>query len=169
MDKSKQGFVDEDIRRTLDLLKSKGYETTSSCSGRIVLLSVPEFGDKRHAEWLYKEHGQAYASDVLKILEREKQRLYFLQEPPIIHANCKDMASAGKLLNLAFRAGFKRSAMISIKNFTVEIKSGERLETPLNVEAITPDFLDMLVEEANQKLAKGKAKIKKLACLISSI
>ncbi len=168
MDKSKQGFIDPDIRNLVDLLNSKGYETTSSCSGRIVLLRVPEFGDKQHAEWLYKTHAKADFRKIMGILEGEKNRkLYFLLEPPIIHAKCKNLLDAEKLLNLAVQAGFKRSGVISIKKLTVEIKSSERLETPLknNKEG----FIQMLVEEANRKLERCKKKLEKLASLISSI
>lgn len=149
-DKSKQGFIDGGIKHLLDLLNRKGYETTSSCSGRIVLLRIPEFGDKQHAEWLYKTHTKADATEIIKILEGENQKLYFLQEPPIIHVNCKSLPDAEKLLNLAVQAGFKRSGLISIKKSTVEIKSSERLETPL--EKNLPEFIKMLVKEANKKL-----------------
>ena len=96
-DKSKQGFIDKDIGALIGLINKSGYKTTSSCSGRIVLLKIPKFGDKQHAEWLYKTHENADSREIMKILEEnEGLKLYFLQEPPIIHVNCRDMESADK-------------------------------------------------------------------------
>ena len=167
--KSRQGFVDNDIRNVVDLLNSSGYETTSSCSGRIVLLRVPSAGDKQHAEWLYKTHDEADAAQILETLDGlsgEKGTVYFLQEPPIIHVNCANRQRAEELLNLANRAGFKMSAVVSLRHFTVEIRSTERLETPLQCGSTSPEgsakFVRMLVREANEKLARGKSKLERL-------
>ncbi|MBU4242426.1 MAG: hypothetical protein KKF52_04295, partial [Nanoarchaeota archaeon] len=45
MDKSPQGHIDEDIKPLLEKInKHKEYETTSSCSGRIVLLENQKKG-----------------------------------------------------------------------------------------------------------------------------
>jgi len=166
-DRSRQGFIDKDIRKLIGILNSKGYETTSSCSGRIVLLQLPEFGDKRNSEWLFKTHAKADDREILKVLKKSKGRLYFLQEPPIIHVNCGNAEKAGRLLNIAMKAGFKHSGLTSFRKFSVEIRGSERLETPL--ENASEDFVRMLVNEANKKLNRCKDNLKKLECSISSL
>ena len=49
------GKVDEEIVRLLEIINSsEDFFTTSSCSGRIVLIDVPENGDKKRAKVLKK-------------------------------------------------------------------------------------------------------------------
>ena len=165
-DKSRQGHIDDDIAGLITLMNSKGFETTSSCSGRIVLLAIPAFGDKKNSKWLFKTHGKASPEDLLMVIEKEGGRLYFLQEPPIIHANCKGLAEAGRLLEAAKSCGFKHSGITSLKRFSVEIRGSERLETPL--EGASEGFVRMLVDEANKKLEKGKENLRKLVRLLAS-
>lgn len=150
-DKSPQGFVDKDIESLLNLLNSKGYKTTSSCSGRIVLLKTQEKGK---AEWLYKTHTKANHKEIFPLL---KDKVWFLQEPVILHIKCKDLDSAQKLLTIAKNTGFKISGITSIKNFTVELRGTERMETLLyrNDEG----YIRLLVEEANKKLKRTKERL----------
>ena len=164
-DRSRQGRIDDDISSLIMLLNSKGFETTSSCSGRIVLLRVPMFGDKKHSEWVFKTHGKASCEDILQAIAKGGGKIYFLQEPPIIHANCRSIEEAGRLLEAARACGFKHSGITSLKRFSVEIRGSERLETPL--EGASEGFVRMLVDEANRKLARGKENIKKLEGLLS--
>ncbi len=50
MEASIEGKVDEGIVSILDQInKIQGFYTSSSCAGRIVLLEIPQIGDKRGA------------------------------------------------------------------------------------------------------------------------
>lgn len=161
-DKSKQGFIDEDIKNLINLInKNPNYKTTSSCSGRIVLLKIPKIGKKYKAKWLYKTHKKANPKEIIKILKKEKH-LHFLQEPAILHINCKNLESANKLLLLAHQSGFKNSGIISLKKNTLGLRSTEKIEAPLDIEKINTPYIKFLVEEANKKLKRTKEKINKL-------
>lgn len=49
--------IDEDIMEILDEInRREEYYTTSSCSGRIVLISLPEAGAKKEAKFVAKWH-----------------------------------------------------------------------------------------------------------------
>ncbi len=161
-DDSKQGFIDQDIKKLINIInKNPDYKTTSSCSGRIVLLKTTIPSKKYLASWVYKTHIRADSNEIVKILKKEKH-LNFLQEPAIIHVNCNDLSTAEALLLVALKAGFKNSGIISLKKNTLEIRSTERIETPLDIEKTNVSHIKFLVEEANRKLKKTKEKIKKL-------
>jgi len=162
MDRSKQGFIDEDIRWLIETIKAKGFFPRSSCSGRIVLLRIPSFGDKRNCEWIFKSHEPVDFKDIRRFVGKE--RVYFLQEPPIIHVNCRNIQDAFRILDIARKAGFKHSGIISRKNYTVEIRGSERVETPL--EGVSDSFLLVLVKEANAKLMRGKERLKRFGDMV---
>jgi tRNA wybutosine-synthesizing protein 3 len=158
-DKSKQGFIDKDILPLINLLNStKEYKTTSSCSGRIVLLKLKKIGDKLNSEWIYKTHKRADFGQINQILEKYKT-LWFLQEPLTLHVKCKSLKSAEKLINSAQKSGLKHSGIISIKNYLVEIRGTERIETILNNNK--KEYLIFLIEEANKKLNRTKQNMEK--------
>lgn len=156
-DKSPQGFIDKDIILLLKLLNSLGYKTTSSCSGRIVLLKISKAGDKGKAEWLYKTHAKADYKEIFNLLKNEK--IWFLQEPFILHVKCQNLNSAQRLLTIARNTGFKISGITSTKNYTVELRGTERIETVLYKN--DEKYIKLLVEEANKKLKMTKEKIKR--------
>ena len=167
-DRSKKGSIDEDIRPLLERINSyPEYETTSSCSGRIVLLDVPRVGDKKHAQWIYATHDKADADEICNILATCAKPVYFLQEPIILHVNCSSLESANRLLEIARRAGLKRSGIFSLKHFSVGLHGAERNDTILN-KRLTIKYIALLVAEANNKLQRTKIKMKKLYQALAS-
>jgi tRNA wybutosine-synthesizing protein 3 len=167
VDRSKQGSVDKDIEPLLEKLNSSGYQTTSSCSGRIVLLRLDENRRKDRCEWLYKTHHTANPAEVFRILEKSQERLWFMQEPVIVHVNCPSLEKAGQLLEAAKKAGFKHSGIFSLKNFSVEIRGSERMEALL-VPGLSKGYIEELVEEANRRLGKAKEKMERLMKIVSN-
>ncbi|WP_457550801.1 tRNA(Phe) 7-((3-amino-3-carboxypropyl)-4-demethylwyosine(37)-N(4))-methyltransferase [Archaeoglobus sp.] len=157
--------VDEDVIPLLDLINSFDcFVTTSSCSGRIGVLDMPEFGDKVEAKFLGKWHEPVKFEDVLKAVKRGQRVVWLIMYPPIIHIACKDLSCAEMLMSIANNSGFRRSGIISVKNWVVEITSLERLEVPvaLNGELIlSENALRVMVDFANRKLAKSKEKLKR--------
>lgn len=157
-DKSPQGYIDSDIVQLLKNINSnKDYETTSSCSGRIVLLNSQK---KRESRWLFKSHEPVTVKQIMEALEKAEGKVWFMQEPLILHVKCKTLESADKLLSIANKCGLKKSGITSLKNLMVEIKGTERIETVL--EKPSKEYIKLLVEEANRKLLQTKEKIKKL-------
>lgn len=148
-DKSTKGSIDEDIKDLLDKINSKeNYYTTSSCSGRILLLDDL---NKKTSSFLFVSHS------ICK-LPKITQNCWLLVEPPIIHVRCKDLDSANILLKLALDSGFGKSGLISIEKPLLEINSTERISNYL-----TPNldltYLEELNNLSNKKLEKMKLKI----------
>ena len=68
--------VDEDIVPLLDLINSfEDFVTLSSCSGRIAVIDMPEFGDKVEATFLGKWHRCVSYEEVFEAVKRVNRPL----------------------------------------------------------------------------------------------
>jgi len=66
-DKSKKGEVDEQINDLVNKINSNpNYYTTSSCAGRIVLIT--KVGNKYEAEWLFSSHNKISYDELVNSL-----------------------------------------------------------------------------------------------------
>lgn len=162
-DKSPQGFIDDDIKSLLEALNNQGFETTSSCSGRIVLIT--RSGEKGSARWIFKSHDNVKGKDIFELVQ-EISPVWLLQEPVILHIKAQDLDSAQRLLSLAKESGLKISGITSVKNCTLEIRGTERMETLLTKDC-SKEYISLLVEEANKRLLKTKEKIRRFLAKLS--
>ena len=166
-DKSKKGNVDEEIIKLIDLINSMpNYYTTSSCAGRVMLLTFGKLGKKHQSKWLYCSHKKAKYTEIkdsLKIIPKEK--VWFTQEPLIVHVCCKSIEDAKQLLKITTNAGFKYSGITTIsKKIILEIKGVDKMNTPIsnNSKLIVDDnFLKFLTKEGNEKMKTNKKRIDK--------
>jgi len=170
-DKSDKGSVDEPIKSLLDKInKLEGYYSTSSCSGRIILIKIPKSGSKKEAEFLYRTHDKAKASEVItvikKLLNYKDKSVWLRQEPAILHVASRTLKDASKLLRVAGLIGFKRCGLFEVeKRFILELMSTEKIDTIIAKDGkvlVSDDYLKVLVDEANKKLARTWEKTQKL-------
>ena len=169
--------VDEQILPLLHEINAlSDYVTSSSCAGRITLMKIPKSGKKNEAEFLFKSHEPVEPEEVWRALEESvktvKESIWFKQEPFIVHVICKDLNAAKKLLDISHEAGLKHSGIISLgEKIVLEIQSTERIETIVAKEGrvlIDKEYLEILVQEANQKLMKTREKMSKLLTIIKT-
>ncbi len=67
-DKSKKGCIDKDALKIVNEINSKkGYYTTSSCSGRIVLLEMKS-KKKNESNWIFIKHDKVNFKEILNSL-----------------------------------------------------------------------------------------------------
>lgn len=167
LDKSRKGSIDEDIKRLLEKInKKQDYFTTSSCSGRIIILTEKEGQKKYECRWLFVSHKPSTITEVKKALKDIPQEEVWMKlEPPIFHICCRRREKADKIVEIARSVGFKHSGVISAKNkIMVEIISTENVETPIAKEGmliVTYDYLNFLLKRCNEKLRTAKKRIKK--------
>lgn len=161
-----EGKVDEDILPLLERINSfESYVTLSSCSGRIAVLDLEDFGKKLNSRFLGKWHKSVSFEEVFESLKSCRRQVWLIQFPPIIHVACKDFRSAEDLLRIANNAGFRRSGVISLRNLVVEVASLERVEIPIAIDGkllVDEGYLRKSVGIANSKLERGKKKLEKL-------
>ena len=164
-DKSYIGKWDEKIKDLCNKINSlDNYYTTSSCSGRIVI--VIDQDKKAPGVFEFVIHDLISFKKLEKEIKKIKKDSKFKQEPPILHVACKTLKDAQILLRKAQVAGWKHSGIISLKrNIVVELINTEKLEFPLIKNGkilINNDFLEIVLEKSNENLKKGWLKIEKL-------
>ena len=157
--------IDKEIEEIIHIINKFDYFfTSSSCSGRIVLIELPEIGDKRGARFLGKWHCHISGHDIDLALKRTKQgMLWLLAQSPILHVIAETNLVADKLLKIAISSGFKNSGLKSaIGKIVVEICSTERLDSPVGYNGIlycNKKYLNFLIDISNKILDRSKHKL----------
>lgn len=168
-DFSDEGTIDRAILPLVNLLNAKKeYYTTSSCAGRIIL--VKDKGKQKKA-FLFKTHNKTNSKEIKKALAsvKTKQPVYLKEEPCILHVACSNIKAAQHLLDKAKFAGWKKSGIMATnKRVIAELASTETLAAPVAKSKIIVNdpYIKFLVKEANHKLTRTQAKIKKLCKLL---
>lgn len=165
-DKSSKGGWDKRISKLCEKInKSEDYYTTSSCSGRVVLIMDD---DKKKIDlFLFKSHDKLTFDGLKKETEKARRKgdVKFKQEPAIIHVVCRNIDCANRLLKKAREIGWKRSGMIAYeKRIVCELLSTEKLEFPIikNGKILVDDnFLRIIVRKSNENLEKTWEKIER--------
>jgi len=173
-DKSIKGSIDIKIKSLVDKINSlDDFFTTSSCSGRIILLVRHSSGRKDKSGWIFTSHKKASFEEMKKyLINLPTDDVWFKMEAAILHVACKDIEKAKKFLNLARDTGFRRSGIISLgKNrISMELISTENIDTIVGRGGkllIDDSYLKELIKEGNKKLEKSWEKIKKLLSKIN--
>ncbi|KAF1887173.1 hypothetical protein Lal_00040770 [Lupinus albus] len=174
-DKSAKGTLDEPIICLINTINDNPlYFTTSSCSGRISVLSQPlstlSFNTKKKARggtWLFVSHDPADPDSLLSLLfpspdstRFSESQLVFRFEPLIVAVECRDLGSAQSLVSLAISCGFRESGITNTnKRFIIAIRCSIRMEVPLghtpNI-MVSPQYLRFLVQVANDKMEANR-------------
>jgi len=169
-DKSSIGGWDEKIKVLCDKInKSEDFYTTSSCSGRILLMIEQE---KKSPNlfirvWHDKISFREFKEELENLVKsKNKKSIKFKFEQPILHIACKNLEGASELLEKAKHLGFKRSGILTAgKNIILELNSTEKIEFPIVKKGkvlVDDKFLNLIVKMSNEKLEKGWKKIEKL-------
>ena len=165
-DKSFIGKWDEKIIPLCNKINSSpNYYTTSSCSGRIVLMI--DQNKKSHNLFLKISHELISFNWLKNNLNKIKNKFVkFKCEPPILHVVCRNLESASLLLEKAKISGMKHSGIHCLgRNIILEIHGDDRLEFPIfskNKILVDDDFLKLAAKESNEKLKKSWKMIENL-------
>jgi tRNA wybutosine-synthesizing protein 3 len=160
--------VDTEVISLLERINTdERFVTTSSCSGRIVLLSLPRLGDKKQALFLGCWHHTPTTDDIKDAMKKYSMgQLWLLAQPPIFHIAARDINSATLMLSIGIEAGFKLSGIKTLQNqCLVELLSTERLDMPIGKDGIIyPDevLLRFLLETAETVIIRSKEKLQRL-------
>ncbi|NTV23513.1 MAG: hypothetical protein HGA85_04020 [Nanoarchaeota archaeon] len=172
IDKSRKGDVDEAILPLVKTINStRDFYTTSSCAGRIQVLTDSEGKKKNEVAWLFSSHDMVDVK-VLKeaLVSLPEETVWFRVEAPIIHLAARDLDGASRMLKLANEAGIRRTAIISFgKKVILELMVPEKMDTLLAKDGkllVDDNYLAELVSAANNKLERSRKGIKKLKLLL---
>ncbi|XP_057960653.1 tRNA wybutosine-synthesizing protein 2/3/4-like isoform X1 [Malania oleifera] len=175
-DKSPEGTLDTLIIPILNTLNSHpSFFTTSSCSGRISILSQPAIPTTKSKKakggfWLFITHDPADPDLVTDLLfpaestqpSAQHSDLVFRFEPFIVAVECRDVGSAQSLVSTAISCGFRESGITSAhKRVIVAIRCSIRLEVPLGDTCrmmVSPEYVRYLVGIANEKMEANRGR-----------
>ncbi|XP_036301521.1 tRNA wybutosine-synthesizing protein 3 homolog isoform X2 [Pipistrellus kuhlii] len=145
-DLSRKGSVDEDVAELVQLLNGQEqFFTTSSCAGRILLLDGNINGfevQKQNCCWLLVTHKPCVKDDVIVALKKANGDAILKFEPLILHVQCRELQDAQILA----------------------VRSTHGLEVPLSHKGklmVTEEYIDFLLETANQKMEENKKRIER--------
>lgn len=143
-DKSIKGSVDKKIKDIINIInKNKNYYTTSSCSGRILLL-IP--GKKKEAKRIFVSHekikiNKNNINNIKKIINKninnykkqnKKIDVHLKQESFILHVRCRDIESAKNLLKITNKIGIRRSGIVSINKINNKNNNDDNVNNKIN-------------------------------------
>ena len=175
-DKSRKGGIDIKIKKLVAKINSlEDFFTTSSCSGRFLLLAHDKSGRKDKIEWLFSNHDKINFNKIKNSLDRLPiNDVWFRLQPAILHVACKNSEKTRKFLNLARDIGFRRSGIISLgkSKLMLELISTEKIETIISKNKkllVDENYFKILVSEGNKKLEKTWEKIDKLYCDLKNL
>jgi len=140
---------------------TKNFFTSSTCSGRIVLLKVNKDESKRSSAFLAKWHQKVQFEKIKKSLSKKTtDEIWFKQEPFIMHVGCKNLEYASQLLQIAKECGIKRAGIIVAKKgkFLLEIIGTQKIAFPIKNNRdilIDEKAIKYILKRANNKLEKN--------------
>ena len=173
--------ADEEVKVILEKINRRdGFFTTSSCSGRIVLICLPEISAKKDARFIGKWHRRVRKAEVLEAMSDAtlhiKGEVWLIAQSPILHVACRSLEQATALLRIAIESGFKYSGIKAIGKddgkVMVELMSTERMDVPLALDGrvfCSEEYLDFILSKANFMLDRGKAKLTRFGYGLNAI
>ncbi len=171
VDRSKKGSIDEKIMSLVSVVnKSDRYYTTSSCSGRAILLRP---GKKNETDWIRVSHHfveSEFLGRIGCVGDADLDGNIWLKvEPFIMHVACEDLSAAKRLLAVSKKM-YKKSCILTVaKKFIIEIRGSENIVMPFSSggKKLFTDN-EFLVNIVNQKLSSIFDGIKKFEKLIET-
>ncbi|XP_054624769.1 tRNA wybutosine-synthesizing protein 3 homolog [Dunckerocampus dactyliophorus] len=170
VDLSKKGVVDDDVVHIVSLLNSyEEYFTTSSCSGRIIIIDrAPDsvVVQKKNLVWLLVSHSKCTFDDMMSALASSCGNAVLKFEPFVMHVQCRTLDDAQLLLSAALQSGFKNSGLTASKTGKIitAVRCTHSLEVPLSNQGrllVSHEYINFLTQIANQKMEDNLRQIER--------
>jgi len=168
LEKKDKSFIGNWDLKVISLCKiinlSPDFYTTSSCSGRIIL--ILDRDKKQKNLFLWVSHEKVGVKNFFLELDKIKMKdVRFKVEPFILHVACRNLDFSKEFLDLCSSVGFKAGLICVEKNFIVEVRGSQKIEFPIinNFEVLVDEkFIGIVLKKSNDILIKNWQKIKNL-------
>ncbi|XP_074953380.1 tRNA wybutosine-synthesizing protein 3 homolog isoform X2 [Phalacrocorax aristotelis] len=143
-DASRKGALDEGAAAVVQLLNGRArFCTTSSCSGRLVLV----------------QGGAAMTA-----LQKATGDVVLKFEPFVLHVLCQELQDAQLLQSVAIESGFRNSGITVGRGgkIVMAVRSTHCLEVPLSHKGklmVSEEYIEYLIQVANQKMEENTRRI----------
>lgn len=183
LDKSPKGSIDAPILELVGAVNGHAdFVTTSTCSGRVSLYEARDQGGGRWRVVAHRTVSLAEIADAVTpgwaacatpyggtagagVPEWANSLVSLKVEPPIMHVQCRDVAAAKRLLQVALRAGYRESGLVLSESSKVMLAirtTANCLEIPLAADGaqLVPDaYLAWVVDHANAKFSANAERL----------
>jgi len=133
--------------------------TSSSCAGRIMLLSTDEMEDKAVSHFHKRYHRTITFNELKKDLEEDTKDadIWFKVEPFIFHFGVKDYNKAKDILKFCSEFGLKKAGIITPKDgkYIIEATATQYMALPLKINnqlLVDDTYLNFILDRGNKKL-----------------
>ncbi len=171
----RQEKVDREIITLIELINSfSQWFTTSSCAGRLALLSKDGIRSKYGTTFWFKTHDPNDFPRVKEKLPSEFQgQLWLLVSPPMFHVAARTMEDALQLQLLARQARLGYSKIQSIKpSIIVEVLGTGMMSIPVGKDGmllVNEDHLDYILELGRMMLSEDQRRMWKWHDLLRAL
>jgi len=164
-----EGKADDRMKSICRFLNStKNFFTSSSCAGRITLLSVKSIGKKQPNAFHRKWHRKVSLKEVLEGIDEKasEKELWFKLDPFILHVGARDLENARRVLKCMRLAGIKRGGIMLAKEekFIIELQGTNVISLPVKSDGellADKKYISFILKQANTKLADNYKRLKR--------
>jgi len=149
------------------IAETKNYFTSSSCSGRIVLLDLAKEGNKKEAAFHSKWHRKVKLKELITEIKRKQneEELWFKLDSFILHLGTNSLENAKKILKITRKTGIRRAGIMVAEEgkFIIELIGTQTMSFPVKIKGkilLEEEYLKKTLEKANQKLEKNYNQLK---------
>ncbi|PIN99045.1 MAG: hypothetical protein COT90_01375 [Candidatus Diapherotrites archaeon CG10_big_fil_rev_8_21_14_0_10_31_34] len=149
------------------IAETKNYFTSSSCSGRIVLLDLAKDGNKKEAAFHSKWHRKVKLKELITEIKRKQneEELWFKLDSFILHLGTNSLENAKKILKITRKTGIRRAGIMVAEEgkFIIELIGTQTMSFPVKIKGkilLEEEYLKKTLEKANQKLEKNYNQLK---------
>jgi len=149
----------------LDIVKIPSIFTSSSCAGRLMLLSTDDTENKKNSSFYKRYHRLVTFEEVQNdILNFKGNELWLKVESFIFHFGAQNYSKAKELLIFAQTFGLKKAGIITAKDgkYIVEMSFTQYMSLPVvhNSEVVvSEDYLKLIINKGNEKLKLNYKKL----------
>jgi tRNA wybutosine-synthesizing protein 3 len=159
----KQGRADKRMIGICTFLNSlPDFFTSSSCSGRIVLLGLKGKNEKQPGAFHKKWHRKVGVAEVMSGIREKahKKEMWLKLDPFIMHVGARNLESSRRLLECMRLAGIKRGGIILAQEekFLIELQGTQAMALPvkrMGKQLVGKTYLSLVVKTANKKLGEN--------------
>ncbi len=150
----------------LEVITIPDIYTSSSCSGRLLLLRGDEEENKKASSFVNRYHRLVTYGEIKRDIDNFNTGYLWLKiEPFIFHFATKGYNKAKQILDFSRERGLKKAGIISAKEgrFTCEVTHTVFLSTLIKIDKkqlVSDDYLKTIIEIANKKLETNFSKLK---------
>ena len=142
------------------------YFTSSSCSGRIVLIQSDRGKTKQEGSFFGKWHSEVSFDEVWELINTpiDREELWFKQQAFILHIGTDTIEHANTVISIMRECGMKRGGIMLAEEgkVMIEVVGTHNLSLPIkrnNELLVSEEYVQLVLENANEKMRENQKRL----------